>query len=309
MGGFALPQGAVAVEDQQFELPPGATPVKPSLAEQYDRFGQEHPYISGALALIPGLGNLSPTAADVQTGVGKQIGRDAYDLVTGPGAGPLGIAAGYLADKAGLTAKVHGATALANPGEKIGGLATNAAEIALPLPKGVAAIEKAIPTAEKAGSKFASVMESAHDLPINVAQPGNVALEARQLAASGGVMPKVMRDFINRATDPNMGPITYKEARDFYSNATRLSFDEAQRLTPVMKRQAGMFTNALGKSLEEAAAHVDKLHEYQQAMKEYHTAMRIRSLWEDIKDLATSAAVKGAGAGAAGAYAVKELLK
>ena len=45
---------------------------------------------------------------------------------------------------------------------------------------------------------------------------------------SGGTMPKVLRDFIKRTTDPNQGPLTYEEARQFYSNAsTRLSAEEA----------------------------------------------------------------------------------
>jgi len=280
---------------------------QPTIAEQYHKFGEEHPIISGALSLIPGLGALAPNAGEVQTGMVKQAGRDAYNILEH--AGPVGMAAHLLSEKTGLGDTIRKSTEPSNSSQEFGSYATMATELALPSPAAAGQVAELVPTAEKAGQKFASVMASAHDLPVNIAAPGDIALRARELAASGGSMPKVMRDFLTRATAPDSSPITYKEARDFYSNATRLSADEAQRLTPVMKRQAAMFTQALGKSLEDAAAHVGKLDEYHQAMTEYHTAMRIRSLWQDIKDLATSSAVKATGAGAASAYAVKKLLE
>lgn len=153
-------------------------------------------------------------------------------------------------------------------------------------------------------------MAAAKDVPINVNGPGDVALRTQQLAESGGAMPKVVRDFLKRVTDPDKGALTYSEARDFYTNATRISADEAG--APVMKRQVGDFTRTLNSAIEEAAEHSGKLDTYQQAMHEYHNAMRLRALGEGLKDVVTSTAAKAAaatGAGAIGGYTVKRLLE
>jgi hypothetical protein len=37
---------------------------------------------------------------------------------------------------------------------------------------------------------------------VDITAPGNKALEIADYASSGGTMPKVVRDFINRTTDP-----------------------------------------------------------------------------------------------------------
>jgi hypothetical protein len=133
------------------------------------------------------------------------------------------------------------------------------------------------PSRARAGETFAAVKESAGNIPIDVNAPGEVALRTQQLASSGGSMPKVVRDFIRRVTDPEAGPLTYSEARDFYSNATRLSADEFNRLTPVMKKQVGEFTSSLNDSITGAAAEAGKKAEYLDAMGEYAAASRWRN--------------------------------
>jgi hypothetical protein len=162
----------------------------------------------------------------------------------------------------------------------------------------------AIPTAAKAGAAFEDVMGAAKHIPIDVAGPGDTALRIQKLAESGGSMPKVIRDFLRRATDPEKPPITYAEARDFYSNASRLSADEMQRLTPVLKRQVAMFTKSLNESLEGATEEVGKLSKYKGAMKEYRQAKRLEDLWQTAKEWAAKGAL-----GAGGYYAAKEVLK
>jgi hypothetical protein len=178
--------------------------------------------------------------------------------------------------------------------------------------KAIGAIDEAIPQVARAGAKFSDVMSAAKDIPIDVRGPGDVALNIQKLAESGASRPKVIGDFIKRVTDPNKGPLTYEEARNFYSNASRLSADEAMRLTPIMKRQVAEFTSELNDAISGAAAQAGKLGQYTEAMDEYHRAMQLRSLGGDVKDLLTSKAAATAaatGAGAAGAYAVKSLLK
>lgn len=122
---------------------------------------------------------------------------------------------------------------------------------------------------EQAAQKFSQVMSAAGNQPVNIAEAGNIALRSQELAQSGGSMPKVIRDFLRRASDPEKGPITYAEARDFYSNATRLSADEFNRLTPVMKAQVGKFTNALGRGIYGAAESVGQGEQYARAMSQY----------------------------------------
>lgn len=174
------------------------------------------------------------------------------------------------------------------------------------------ALDEAIPSAARAGEKFSAVMGAAKDVPINITSPGNVALDIQKLSESGASRPKVIGDFLKRVTDPDKGALTYEEARNFYSNATRLSADEANRLTPVMKRQVAQFTNALGESISQAAEHAGVRDTYQSAMQEYHRAMQVKAFKEGLVDIAKNKmaqAAAAAGAGAAGAYAVKEALK
>lgn len=156
--------------------------------------------------------------------------------------------------------------------------------------------QKMIPSATRAGRNFQEVMAKTKDVPVDISGPGNQALRLQELAERGGSMPKVARDFIKRVTDPEKSDLTYKEARDFYSNLSRLSADEFKRLTPAMKREIGAMRVALNKSLEGATARTDSLPQYQRAMREYARASHLR-------EVATKAAKWGAGiAGGGAAY-------
>lgn len=162
-----------------------------------------------------------------------------------------------------------------------------------------AAAQKAapmIPTRAKAAEKFKQVMGKVGSEPVDIARPGDSALRIAQLAERGGSMPKVVRDLLKRATDPAKPDIDYREARDFYSNISRLSADEMQRLTPVMKRELGELRSTLDRALSQAAARGGQERAYRAAMREYAVASRIR-------EFAEKAAKWGAGiAGAGTAY-------
>jgi len=108
-------------------------------------------------------------------------------------------------------------------------------------------------------------------------------------------MPKVVKDFLTRVTDPNRGAMTFSEARDFYSNASRLSADEAGRLTPIMKQAVGQFRADLNQALTDAAGQVGKGRDYQQAMQEYHTAMQNQARVEAFKNFVWQGLKLGAG--------------
>lgn len=160
--------------------------------------------------------------------------------------------------------------------------------------KGLSAAVAAVPTRARAGQKFQQVMQAVGDKPVDIARTGDAALRISQLAERGGSMPKAIRDFLRRATDPSKGDITYKEARDFYSNISRLSADEAKRLTPVVRKELGDLRVALDQALAKTAASGGQERVYRAAMREYRIASRTR-------ELAGQLAKWGAGAVGAGA--------
>lgn len=161
---------------------------------------------------------------------------------------------------------------------------------------------------ESSGQKFQQVLQNAGNIPIDVTDAGNIALRTRELAASGGSMPKVVRDFLNRITQPNSQPMTYAEARDFYSNATRLSSDEFNRLTPVMKKQVAEFTDALGKANARAAAAGGEGETYASGMRGYAKGAEWQKSNQKMVDLTKKIVGYGVPAGIAGLIA-REIMK
>lgn len=153
---------------------------------------------------------------------------------------------------------------------------------------------QAIPRIGRSGKALGEVKRDIGKVPIDVSRPGDVALEAKELAESGGQLAKVMRDFIKRTTDPQKGPLTFREARNFYSNATRLSKDEFDRLTPVMKRQAALFTQELGKSIQATANATGQGTKFASAMKESAQAHKLQGLKKGVKKAVKIAAPAGA---------------
>lgn len=148
---------------------------------------------------------------------------------------------------------------------------------------------------QRAHEAFDAAERLAGDLPINPDAAQLTAARIKQLGGRGASVPKVARDFLKRVNDPEQGPMTYSEARDFYSNATRIAADEAQRLTPVMKAQMAQFTSDLGKAIEQTADHAGALQDYKTAMGQYSSAMRNRAIAKFVwtNALRTAAAAGG----------------
>lgn len=163
-----------------------------------------------------------------------------------------------------------------------------------------------IPSSTRAGARFQEVMGATKNVPVNINDPGSVALRIQQLAERGATMPKVARDFLKRVTDPAKPPMVYEEARDFYHNISRLSADEFKRLTPVMKREVGNLRTALNRSIEGAAQQAGKLSEYQSAMREYARRAQLDDLASDIWQ-GTKRALPFAGVTAAATWGASKL--
>jgi hypothetical protein len=229
----------------------------------------------------------------VKNAVGAQVdqGKKTWDALTGKGEfqgyTPLERASETVGHGLAAALPIVGPMA-ANAGENFGSghVGAGIADV-LPIAGAMVApeISKAIPSTARAGAALDDVMTAARNLPVDLTDVGNVALRTRDLASSGGSMPKVISDFIKRATDPNKGPLTYGEARDFYSNATRLSADEFNRLTPVMKKQVGQFTGALNRSISDSAGTLGLAPKYEDAMAEYASAKK----WSGRADTAGKA--------------------
>lgn len=166
----------------------------------------------------------------------------------------------------------------------------------------------AIPRTARAGAKFKEVMGVAGNMPVDVQAPLAAAARISELASHGGSLPKPVRDFIKLTTGVNKaGPanpgMTYRVARDFASNLSRLSANEIQKTPPAMLREVATMSAELNKAIAVTAKQAGKLDEYQSAMKEYAKAIRLRK--------AATVAAKGAagalGVGAAGALGMKVL--
>ncbi len=176
------------------------------------------------------------------------------------------------------------ATTYRNPMQQAGGIAETVAELALPVGKAAEVAGEVIPTTAKAGAKFQEVMGAARHLPVDVTEPGKVALRIQELAERGGSMPMAVRKFLNRVTDPDKGDLVYQEARDFASNISRLSANEFQRLTPTVQREVANLRVALNRAVADTAGKAGKGAEYAQAMNEYAKAMKIRGIVDSAID-------------------------
>lgn len=167
------------------------------------------------------------------------------------------------------------------------------------LPSATKGVTAAMPSKIRAGLKFQEVMQAAKNAPVDISEPGNVALRIMELAERGGTMPKAVRDFLKRVTDPEKAAFAYGEARDFASNISRLSTNDMMKMTPALKREVGNLRVALNKAVEGAARSVGKADQYKAAMREYALRSNVddvaRDVWTGVKKSWPIATATGAG--------------
>ena len=95
-------------------------------------------------------------------------------------------------------------------------------------------------------------------------------------------MPRMVSRFLQRTTDPTKGPLEFAEGRDFYSNVSRLSGDEFNRLTGPIKREVGNLRTSLHDSLKGAADTVGMGDDYAKGMREYAQAAKLKGTMSDV---------------------------
>lgn len=158
----------------------------------------------------------------------------------------------------------------------------------------------AIPNVERAGQAFKEVSSvvGQHTVPVTNAL-SDALMQYHQLVEAGGSRSLAVSKLLNRLTIPGKAPLNYEEARLFASNISRLSADEAQRLTPVMKRAVGQIAGSLNEAISATAQSAGKLEQYQAAMKEYSQAKTLAARMEVLKKYAFRGALAAAGGGMA----------
>jgi hypothetical protein len=306
---------------------------KPKLDMKMDPGGVEPggmPGVSEGAGLAGGLSEYDKSVAQGVGGGAKDIAhgnvaKGAHEIIGGVGsaltpilsltvpAAPLatlgafggGQAGGYLANK--------GATALgATPDQAA--LAGDVGNIAGGIAGGTLGHygQRSLPgpTFARAKTGFQEVAKIANPEAVDITKPGNTALEIQKMTDEygAGTQPRSVRKFVQRITDPNKGPLTYEEARNFYSTISKLSADEQQRMPGNMKRLVGQLRADLDESITAAAARRGKGPEYTQAMKDYRRASQGEKAIQGLKKFGTGAALTGA-TGATGYGLYKALTK
>jgi hypothetical protein len=232
---------------------------QPELAAAPAKGDPSHPLATVGDAVIEGAKGFGKSAARTALNLGELV-----HMIPGvTGAVDALYKSPGLSDTAFAEARAQ--TQYTNNAQRVGAVAENLLEMAVPVSKAAAAI----PTTAKAGAKFQSVMGAAHSVPVDVNGPGAVALRIAELADRGGSMPMAVRKFLARITDPQKAAMTYQEARDFASNISRLSANEYGRLTPAVAK---------------AAQQAGKGAEYASAMKEYAQAMKIKGAIDAVAE-------------------------
>jgi hypothetical protein len=131
------------------------------------------------------------------------------------------------------------------------------------------AVGKVFGDVDKAKNLFDTVRAAAKAEPVPVSdEMYKAASRAMDLAGTGAKgLPRVISKFMNRVTDPDKGPVLWNEARDFYTNVSRLSANEYQSMNPQMSGAVANFAHAFRDSLQGVAEGVGAGDEFSQAMQ------------------------------------------
>lgn len=204
----------------------------------------------------------------------------------------------------------HQPTALGNAAQFAGMVGTQISQLGVGpgLAEGAGAIENAIPSAERAGQSFKELKGAIgnHTVPITDRIADTLA-EIKEASDTGSTLPSVINKFVTRIADVDEGPLTYKEARQFYSNVSDLSASERMATKLKDLRLVNLFKYALGDSIAQTTDNAGRLEQYQNTMKEYAQAKKLGNAVDTAKSIATKAAIT-AGAGATG-YAGYKVLR
>ena len=286
--------------------PPAALQAQPTAVQEYQKFGTDHPYISGAMSLLPGLGALAPGGEERGKGALKTIGRDAYNIATGPGLGPIGMAVGYLAKKPSkllggqsLNDKVNAATEPNSEGQKFGSGMVTAGEMLAPAAEGATMI----PRIGRAASKFAAFEPAINSTLVDTSGIMKPALDANRLnAITGDTVPQVLKKAL-KFSGPTTDPLTYEKSRILSSATGRRAAQAAEApriISPRMNANVSELSGALGDANEAVANNAGVGPQYRDAMTEYRRAKQLQAAGASALRMGKKVAPYAAGGGVLG---------
>jgi hypothetical protein len=169
------------------------------------------------------------------------------------------------------------------------------------------AASAAVPSRSAAADVLNSVLQQSGHQPVNLNNASDALLRVQELAQRGTSMPQAAGKLLRRTTEPNSPPLTLEEARDFYTNLSRLSSNESQRLSPTMQGAVrslrGSFNQDIGDAAE--ASSPGSGQDYMNAVREYARATQMGKTGVSAAKWLTGAA----GAGLAGKIAIHYLDK
>jgi hypothetical protein len=170
---------------------------------------------------------------------------------------------------------------------------------------------KVLDSTAPTGERF---VKGAGAVPVKLSRSGDKLLALFKEGKSGGTLPKAARDLMERytgivkqAVGPKQTetPLTYEDARRFYSNITSLSASDKMATNPRMAKMVGELATALRQDIGDAAAQVGQGARYYAAMKEYARAKAMARVASEMGKWALRAGGTALGVGGATEVAKK----
>lgn len=267
---------------------------------------------------IGGVPDAAPAAAPSPT--------DALSKATGISAGPGWLSRKVDEIKAGLTGAQEGGglirqpTALGNAAEAAGGLAEGITTLGLSpetlAPGDATLLSKIDPGVHfnKARPLFQDVENVVGGNTVQITDRLKSALDAtKEEMEAGGGGGSIASKLMTRMANTDDVPLTFSEARRFYSNLGDLTTSDKMASNTKMLRHLTELKSALGETIENTAEAGGKLPQYQQAMQSWSKGAALQEKVEVIKDWAKKVGIgalvttTGGGLGAAGWDLYKQL--
>lgn len=182
--------------------------------------------------------------------------------------------------------------------------------------EGIKALSEMTPgmKAAKAVQAFQGLSGDIGSHPVQVTDKLAGALaDIKQGADTGLNIPSVVNKLVTRLSDVEEGPLTYDEARQFYSNLGDLAASDKMAMNAKAQRLVFGVQHALGETIADTTEQANKLSVYQGAMKDFASAKSAEEKLGIIKDwagkvLKTGAIGAGMGAGYEGIKFLHDLI-
>ena len=207
-------------------------------------------------------------------------------------------------------------TALGNAAQFVGMAGSTAAGLMGPTEGASAAeaVSKALPTTSTQGASQAFQELKGTIGTHSVAMTDRLAnslADIKDAVDTGSTLPSVINKFVTRIADTDEGPLTYKEARQFYSNVSTLSASEKMATKGNDLRLLQEFKHALGETIGDTADNAGRLQQYQGAMSDFANAKQWQGRADIVKNVAKKAVIRTieGGLATAGGYGVWRALK